>query len=212
VLSAPQPLELGKARFLAELDAVVAVYEAAMRPPPPQVPGRRSIMERHASYPSFRAVAVTAGASRPHGAHAAGSATQGQGPIIAFAYGFHGETGQWWHDLVRDALSAASGRRYAGAWMSDSFEVAEVHVHPDHQGRGIGQAIVVALTRPRLERTAVLSTQDSDSPARRLYRRLGFTDLLTSFTFPGTAPPYAMMGAVLPLRAEPLPAPGAARR
>ena len=197
-------------------------------------------MERHASHPSFHAVAVTAGTATT-GTATTGTATTGTAttmagttgtgttgasrpgrdgpwpappprpsPIIAFAYGFHGENGQWWHDLVRDALGAAGGRGYAQAWLSDAFEVAEVHVHPDHQGRGIGRAIVLGLTRPRLERTAVLSTQDSDSPARRLYRRLGFADLLTRFSFPGTDPPYAVMGAVLPLRGEPLPAPGSA--
>jgi ribosomal protein S18 acetylase RimI-like enzyme len=85
-------------------------------------------------------------------------------------------------------------------------------VHPDYQGRGVGRAIVLALAYPRLEHTAVLSTQDADTPARRLYRRLGFTDLLTRFSFPGTDPPYAVMGAVLPLREEPLPAPGTPRR
>jgi ribosomal protein S18 acetylase RimI-like enzyme len=193
-------LDLGKARFLAELDAVVGVYAAAMRPPPLQLPGRRSIMERHASHPSFHAVAVTAGA-----------AAHGRGPIVAFAYGFHGESGQWWHDLVRDAMRTAGGPGYAQNWLGDAFEVAEVHVHPDHQGRGIGRAIVLALTRARLERTAVLSTQDADSPARRLYRRVGFADLLTRFSFPGSDPPYAIMGAVLPLRDEPRPAPDRSR-
>ena len=46
----------------------------------------------------------------------------------------------------------------------------------------------------------MLSTQDADSPARRLYRRLGFADLLTGYCFPGTPVPYAVMGATLPLR------------
>ena len=49
----------------------------------------------------------------------------------------------------------------------------------------------------------MLSTQDADSPARRLYRSLGFADLLTGFIFPGGGPPYAVMGAALPLPARP---------
>ena len=213
VPSAPQLLDLGKARFLAELDAVVAVYAAAMRPPPLQLPGRRSIMERHSIHPSFHAVAVTAGTGGAHRGDPQGLRPPARGPIVAFAYGFHGQNGQWWHDLVRDALLTAGGPDYAQAWLGDAFEVAEVHVHPDHQGRGIGRAIVLALARPRLERTAVLSTQDADSPARRLYRRLGFSDLVTRFSFPGTDPPYAVMGAALPLREEPpLLAPGSPRR
>jgi GNAT superfamily N-acetyltransferase len=212
VPSAPELREFGKARFLAELDAVLAVYAAAMRPPQQQLAGRRPIMERHACHPSFRAVAVTAGAALPSRDDPRAADPLRRGPIIAFAYGFHGENGQWWHDVVRGALSAAGGRGYSQAWLSDAFEVAEVHVHPDHQQRGIGRAIVLALTNPRLERTAVLSTQDSDSTARRLYRRLGFADLLTGFSFPGTDPPYAVMGATLPLREGPLAALGNALR
>jgi len=200
VHSGPEPLELGKARFRAELDALIAVYQAAMKPPALQLAGRRSIMERHARNPSFRAVAwIVAAGPAELPALASGQ----QGTIIGFAYGFHGADGQWWHDLVRDALTAAAGSGYGHAWLADVFEVAEVHVHPDYQGRGIGRELILALTYPRLERTAVLSTQDADSTARRLYRRLGFADLLTGFSFPGTDPPYAVMGAVLPLRERP---------
>ena len=47
---------------MAELDALTGVYEAAMRPDPAQLPGRRSIMQRHATYQGFRALAVTADA------------------------------------------------------------------------------------------------------------------------------------------------------
>ena len=184
VRSGPELQDFGKARFLAELDALIDVYAAAMRPPPQQMPGRRAIMERHASFPSFRCVAIT----------------QRQSGVVGFAYGFHGTDGQWWHDLVRSALAKVGGRDYARQWMAESFEVAEVHVHPDYQGRGIGRAMVPALLHPRLERTALLSTQDTESRARRLYRGLGFADLVTGYRFPGTDPPYAVMGTVLPLQ------------
>ena len=196
----PELLEFGKARFLAELGVLVNVYAAAMQPPQQQLPGRRAIMERHADFPSFRCVAVTLpddpGNAPPELRTQSGRTRL---TIAGFAYGFHGTSGQWWHDLVRSALAAAGGRDLAQAWLGDSFEVAEVHVHPAYQGRGIGRAMVPALIHPRLERTALLSTQDTDSRARRLYRSLGFTDLLTGYRFPGTDPPYAVMGAALPL-------------
>lgn len=210
---------MGKAGFLAELDTLVEVYAAAMRPPREQVPGRRAIMERHSQFPSFRAVVVTApptppgtgdGPGPPPGSGPPGSGWlpgTGRLPIIAFSYGFHGADGQWWHDLVRSALTRMGGYELAQTWLADSFEVAEVHVHPDYQGRGIGRRMVPALLHPRLERTALLSTQDADSRARRLYRRLGFGDLLTGYRFPGTDPPYAVMGAALPLRPGPPPQP-----
>ncbi len=200
VRAGPELLDIGKARFLAELDTLVEVYAAAMGPPREQVPGRRAIMERHTQFPSFRAVVVTGDGPGP---------LPGSGPlpIIAFSYGFHGADGQWWHDLVRSALTRMGGYDLAQSWLGDSFEVAEVHVHPDYQGRGIGRRMVPALLHPRLERTALLSTQDADTRARRLYRGLGFGDLLTGYRFPGTDPPYAVMGAVLPLRPGPPPQP-----
>jgi GNAT superfamily N-acetyltransferase len=210
----PQLLEFGRARFLAELDALIDIYAAAMRPPPHQLPGRRAIMERHAQFPSFRCVAMVLAAGQPgepagpapgRSSSAGRLASTGPGgtsraTILGFAYGFHGADGQWWHDLVRGALARAGGQEFAQDWLGESFEVAEVHVHPHHQGRGIGRAMVPALLHPRLERTALLSTQDTESRARRLYRSLGFTDLVTGYRFPGTDPPYAVMGTALPLR------------
>jgi len=186
--------ELSRAAFVAELDALTAVYLAAMRPDPAQLPGRRSIMERHVTYDGFRALAVTADAVGGPGAPG------GPGQIVAFSYGFRGADGQWWHDVVATALTARSGRALADAWLADSLEIAEVHVHPDFHRRGIGRSMVLGLAQGRGERTAVLSTQDADSPARRLYRGLGFADLLTGYCFPGTPVPYAVMGAALPLR------------
>jgi GNAT superfamily N-acetyltransferase len=208
VRAGPGLLEFGKARFLAELGVLINVYAAAMQPPQHQLPGRRAIMERHADFPSFRCVAMTLpddpGDVPPELRTQTG---RDRLTVIGFAYGFHGASGQWWHDLVRSALAAAGGRDLAQAWLGDSFEVAEVHVHPGYQGRGVGRAMVPALIHPRLERTALLSTQDTDSRARRLYRGLGFSDLLTGYRFPGTDPPYAVMGASLPLRPRRPPQP-----
>jgi ribosomal protein S18 acetylase RimI-like enzyme len=184
--------ELGAGEFLANLDACTGVYAAAMNPPEYQLPGRYSIMERHAGYSAFRAIVVTAPPQ-----------ATGEGTLVGFAYGFHGERGQWWHDLVSQAVTRARGRDAADNWLADSFEIAEVHVLPGHQGQGTGLAMMLRLAAGRPERTAVLSTMDADTRARRLYRGLGFTDLLSGFAFAGTDAPYAIMGAPLPLREAP---------
>jgi len=200
--------ELDAGEFLANLDACTSVYAAAMDPPEYQLPGRHAIMERHAGYSAFRAIAVTqATAISTAGGSNAGSSTAASGrladgPVIAFAYGFHGEGGQWWHDLVSLAVANTLGRRAADDWLGDSFEIAEVHVLPAYQGQGTGLAMMRRLAAGRLERTAVLSTMDADTPARRLYRGLGFSDLLAGFAFAGTEAPYAIMGAPLPLRED----------
>jgi len=177
--------DLGPAEFRAGLEQFVAVYAAAMQAEQDQLPGRLANMQRHASYPGFRALMVAA---------------EPDGPAVAFAYCFRGAAGQWWHDIVTAGVTAARGRAAAADWMGDAIEIAEVHVLPGHQHRGIGRSMLLALTAGRAERTAVLSTQDTRTPARRLYRSLGFTDLLTSYAFPGNGVLYAVMGARLPLR------------
>jgi GNAT superfamily N-acetyltransferase len=209
--------ELDVGGFLANLDACTSVYAAAMNPPRYQLPGRYSIMERHAGYAAFRAIAVLQptgdqpAGDQPAGTWparkwTAGKRPAGNGALVGFAYGFHGEGGQWWHDLVTQAVANARGRQAADDWLADSFEIAEVHVLPRCQGEGIGLAMMQRLTAGRPERTAALSTMDAETRARRLYRGLGFTDLLAGFVFAGTDAPYAIMGAPLPLReASPRP-------
>ena len=180
--------ELNPGEFVGRLDQMIAVYAAAMRPPAEMLPGRRSIMAGHAAHPGFSALLAT---------------EDGSGAPAGFGYGFHGAAGQWWHDTVARALAAAHGTAAAASWLGDSFEVAELHVAPDHQGHGVGAGLLFQLASGRPERTALLSTRDADSPARRLYRGVGFSDLLTGFAFfPGNEPPYAVMGAELPLRAR----------
>jgi ribosomal protein S18 acetylase RimI-like enzyme len=173
--------ELGPAEFRSAIDGFVAVYAAAMKPPERMLAGRDIIMDRHAANPGFRGLAALV----DHNA------------LAGFTYGFHGAPGQWWHDVVAGAL--ALGPDDGQAYLDDSFEVAELHVVPAYQGMGIGRELLLRLTADRQERTAVLSTMDSESPARHLYRSVGFTDLLTGFRFSGGEPPYAVMGARLPL-------------
>ena len=190
--------ELEPGEFQASIRELVGVYAAAMNPPDRTLAGREAIMERHAAGPRFRGLTACV-----------------DGQLAAFTYGFHGENGQWWHDMVAAALatrSPAPGQAPGGAtardWLDDSLEVAELHVRPECQGHGIGRSLLLSLTSGRPERTALLSTSDAPTRARRLYRGVGFTDLLTDFRFSGSEPPYAVMGATLPLAADaPLPRP-----
>src|SRR5215469_15905327 len=63
------------------LGDLVGIYAAAMGATPGELPGRQAIMERHTANPGFRVLTATTG-ERP----------------IAFAYGFRGTAGQWWHE------------------------------------------------------------------------------------------------------------------
>ncbi len=172
---------VGSAQFTSALDTVLAIYTAAMKPPSDQLSGRIAIMRNHATYPNF----VCMLAEAPE--------------IVGFAYGFHGAPGQWWHDVVRRGLQDRAGPCAADDWFGDALEIAEIHVHPDYQGKGVGRRMIHAICQGRAERTAVLSTHDAPTAARHLYRSVGFGDLMTEFVFPGGYENYVIAGARLPL-------------
>jgi len=115
------------------------------------------------------------------------AAVERDGSVVGMIYGYRGARGQWWHDMVRDALPAASARQ----WLDSSYELVEVAVSPACQGQGIGTALIEALLRDREEATCVLSTR-ADSQAHHLYARLGF-EVITEMPFsPGGALFYVM--------------------
>lgn len=183
----------GPAGFTERLDTVIDIYTAAMDPPREQIAGRKTIMRNHSTYPYFQC----------YFAELRDSPGEGGAPrpplVVGFAYGFRGAPGQWWHDVVYRALEERAGEEAAHAWLGFAFELAEIHVHPDHQGRGIGRAMIRTLCAGRPERSAVLSTHDRPTAARHLYAAMGFTDLLARFVFPGGYEEYAIMGRPLPL-------------
>jgi ribosomal protein S18 acetylase RimI-like enzyme len=163
--------------LLRRLDEAIAVYGAAMGYPAELLATRRGYVSGHARRPGFRAVATVDGDER----------------LLGFGYGYTSTAGQWWHDQVRSALSRDARR----TWLTDCFELVELHVHPEAQGRGIGQRQLGALLAEPAHRTALLSTPEADeqrSRAWRLYRRFGFVDVLRQFRFPGDARPFAVLG------------------
>jgi ribosomal protein S18 acetylase RimI-like enzyme len=115
--------------------------------------------------------------------------------LVGFGYGYTTASGQWWHDLVRRALTADQARD----WMDFAFELSELHVHPDYQGDGLGRALLTELAVDLPHKTMLLSTPDAHTRAFHLYRALGFVDLRRHYLFPGDIRPFAVLGATLPL-------------
>lgn len=166
------------------LDEVLAVYAEAMEYSPDLAATRRGFLYSHTHRSGFRAVATLADDDR----------------LLGFGYGYSSGRGQWWHEQVRAGLTEQA---YL-AWLTDTFEVVELHVRPEAQGRGLGERQLVALLDGATERTVVLSTPEAageESRAWRLYRRMGFVDLLRRFRFPGDDRPFGVLGRRLPLSA-----------
>lgn len=161
------------------LDAALDIYCAAMGYPPATGRQRKGYMVVHTQREGFRAT----------------GALDESGTLVGFAYGYRGEPGQWWHDEVRRDLGEAEAAR----WLTDPFEVCELHVRPGHQGRGLGQRLLTRLLEGCPHSTVVLSTPEGESRAWRLYRRLGFVDVKRHHRFAGDSRSFAVLGRALPL-------------
>ena len=110
--------------------------------------------------------------------------------MVGVAYGYRGAAGQWWHDQVAAALTADQ----AAAWLADAFEVCELHVRPALHGTGLGRSLLTGLLAGTSARTAVLTTPDSETRARRFYRSGGWVELRCGLRFPGDPRVFAVLG------------------
>jgi ribosomal protein S18 acetylase RimI-like enzyme len=139
--------------------------------------------------------AVTARRHTTNDGFACRAALDEHGALIGFGYGYTTCPGQWWHDLVYQAMTPDA----AADWLTGAFELSELHVLPDYQGGGIGRRLLGALAGGIPHRAMLLSTPDADTRAFRLYRHAGFVDLARHYLFPGDSRPFAVLGARLPL-------------
>jgi ribosomal protein S18 acetylase RimI-like enzyme len=169
--------------FRALAGEAAGVYGEAMDRSPEVVVQRRDLITQHAGFAGFLA-------SGAFDADTPIDPATGRPRLLGFGYGYPGRPGQWWHDVVAGAL----GREATKRWLTDGFELAELHVLPDHQGHGLGRMLLDDLFARVEARQVVLSTPDTDSRARSLYRSFGFTDLRRGFRFPGSDEDYAIMG------------------
>ena len=131
------------------------------------------ILPRHAAREGFRFLAARAD----------------DGRLAGFAYGYVGAAGQWWHDIVAAAMSAADRERWLGP---GHFEFAELHVDPAFRRRGIGGRLHDELLAGLSSRTAVLSTQVDNDPALALYRGRGWRVVVEELDF-GTGRLYKVL-------------------
>ncbi|TDC70913.1 GNAT family N-acetyltransferase [Streptomyces hainanensis] len=168
------PLDLA-----ARVDEALAVQAQAFGLSDEEVAVRRHIVQRHLASP---------------GARALGATTRG-GRLVGFVYGMPNDRAQWWSTVVEPYLRRVGNED----WLTDSFTITELHVLPGYQRHGIGRRLITMLTDAATEPRTILSAVDTESPARALYRKLGYHDLARRVLFPSAPCPYAVMGAYLPL-------------
>ena len=166
-------VEVTRTQFAARSEEVLEVYAEAMEVSPAAARSRRGILAAHLQREGLRALVALDGDR-----------------MVGVAYGYRGEPGQWWHDQVSGALTAQQSQE----WLSSAFEVCELHVRPELHGTGLGRRLLDALLTDVGTRTAVLTTPDADTRARRFYRAGGWVDLRRDLRFPGDPRVFAVLG------------------
>ncbi|MGC5344585.1 GNAT family N-acetyltransferase [Streptomyces sp. DT24] len=173
-------LTVGPVDLTSRVDEALAVQAVAFGLGREEIEVRRHIVLRHLEHPDARALGATTPAGR----------------LVGFVYGMPNDRTHWWSTVVEPCLRATG----SDDWLDDSFVITELHVHPAFQGRGAGRALITTITDAVDQPRSILSAVDTESPARALYRGLGYQDLARQVLFPSAPRPYAVMGAPLPLR------------
>jgi ribosomal protein S18 acetylase RimI-like enzyme len=191
-------IELSSGDMQRRLAEALAVYVDAMRYPRGTEEQRASMWLEHTRRDGWKAVAVVEAPPDIHDV-----ARLADAPLLGVAYGYCGAPDQWWQQQVVGGLQrgGADEARIADL-MNSYFELTELHVHTRGQGRGLGEALLRRLLAGRAESHVLLSTPEingESNRAWRLYRRLGFADVIRGYHFAGDPRPFAILGRPLPL-------------
>jgi ribosomal protein S18 acetylase RimI-like enzyme len=189
----------------------LSVYVDAMRYPKGTENHRAAMWLEHTRRPGWQAVAALELRADP----AAGTPSETElasAPLVGIAYGYPGAPGQWWQQQVVLGLQRSGFPAHAiDRLMTSYFELTELHISPRIQGRGLGEALARRLLAGRREGNVLLSTPETNGESNRawrLYRRLGFSDVLRSYYFAGDPRAFAILGRALPLTPKTPTSPG----
>lgn len=197
-------IDLSPSDMQRRLGDALAVYVDAMRYPRGTEDQRASMWLEHTHRVGWKAVAAVEAPDRD-----GPDATPPSDPelasasLLGIAYGYCGAPDQWWQQQVVAGLHriGAEPARIAEL-MTSYFELTELHIHPRAQGHGLGEALARRLLADRAESQVLLSTPEINGEANRawrLYRRLGFADIIRGYHFAGDPRAFAILGRALPL-------------
>ncbi|MEP6667121.1 MAG: GNAT family N-acetyltransferase [Nocardioidaceae bacterium] len=146
----------GRTEALAYAAEVFEVYDAVFGDHPNKASWQEELYERHCAREGFRL-----------------SVAMRDLRLVGFAWGYVGQRGQYWPDKVIQALPP----HVADSWVGGHFEFVELAVLPDARRQGLGSRLHDVLLDDAVPERALLSTDNTDSPAVRLYTARGWRKL-----------------------------------
>jgi ribosomal protein S18 acetylase RimI-like enzyme len=195
-------IDLSPSDMQRRLGDALAVYVDAMRYPRGTEDQRASMWLEHTRRHGWKAVAAVEVPDQ-HDITDRSAAHLAAAPLLGVAYGYCGAPDQWWQQQVVQGLhQVGADRMRIAELMTSYFELTELHIAPGAQGRGLGEALARRLLADRGEAQVLLSTPEINGEANRawrLYRRLGFTDIIRGYHFAGDPRAFAILGRALPL-------------
>ncbi|GAC1400413.1 MAG: GNAT family N-acetyltransferase [Mycobacterium sp.] len=198
-------IDLSPSDMQRRLGDALAVYVDAMRYPRGTEDQRASMWLEHTRRHGWKSVAAVEVPEEQdvRATSAASGATLVAAPMLGVAYGYCGAPDQWWQQQVVQGLyRVGADRMRIAELMTSYFELTELHIAPRAQGRGLGEALARRLLADRGEAHVLLSTPEINGEANRawrLYRRLGFDDVIRGYHFAGDPRAFAILGRPLPL-------------
>jgi ribosomal protein S18 acetylase RimI-like enzyme len=195
-------IDLSPSDMQRRLGDALGVYVDAMRYPRGTEDQRASMWLEHTRRNGWKAVAAVEVPDRQDITDSSGVALAAA-PMLGVAYGYCGAPDQWWQQQVVQGLyRVGADRMRISELMTSYFELTELHIAPRAQGRGLGEALARRLLADRGEAHVLLSTPEINGEANRawrLYRRLGFDDIIRGYHFAGDPRAFAILGRTLPL-------------
>ena len=155
------------------LPEVIRLYAAEYRLSPEAAREREAIMRRHLGRRRFAAYLALEGDA-----------------LMGFSYGYAGGPGEYWYDLVYQAMPPAM----RAEWLAEHFEFVELLVAPEARGRGLGGELHDRLLEGRPEPVALLTVRTGNASALGLYRKRGWEVLLDDFCFSPGGERFFVMG------------------
>ncbi len=165
--------------FRSRVDELLAVYVSAMHYPRHTETQRRPLWLEHSHRAGFACVVALDESLN----------------ILGLCFGYTGARDQWWHNEVRRGVTQPQAMQ----WLNHYRELTELHVRPDMQGARIGEALLRTFLTLAPEPVVLLSTPEGENRAWRLYRRIGFADVIRNHHFAGDPRPFAILGRSLPI-------------
>lgn len=178
-------------QFLHRIDDINAILIEAMHYPQELFEPRKRMFISYSFLPGFKSYAAFE-SEHPN---------VETDPILGFSMICTPPSYSWGH-AVKPGLENMNIPGLDNIWIHSS-ELAEIHVSPQYQGKGIGRKLLqssIEGARESQAHTLLLTTPIKDmrrTPAIEMYESEGFTILHPQFYFPANPNPGLIMGLVV---------------